>query len=203
VDEHLAVRTRAGLFDVSHMGEIELAGTGALDALQRLTPNDVARLRIGQAHYSALTTPAGAFVDDLLVYRMADDHFLLVVNASNIQKDYRWIADHVDPDADVAVVNSSARYALLALQGPLAREILQPLTGADLSALKYYWFTSGEVASVLATITGYPARMASVFRAAATAGRVWNAILAAAGAGGACQRASARTLRLGAPRLQQ
>ena len=87
-DEHMAVRTRAGLFDVSHMGEIEIAGADALAAVQKISSNDASRLAIGQIHYSALTTPAGTFVDDLLVYRMADDHFLLVVNASNIEKDY-------------------------------------------------------------------------------------------------------------------
>jgi aminomethyltransferase len=201
VQEHVAVRTHAGLFDVSHMGEIELAGSGAIDALQRLTCNDVSRLSTGQAHYSALTTEAGTFVDDLLVYRLADDHFLLVVNASNIQKDYRWIADRVDSGADVAVVNSSARYALLALQGPLAREILQPLTGADLAALKYYWFTTGEVAGVLATVsrTGYTGEDGfEVFVPPQAAERVWSAILAAGrGAGAVPAGLGARdTLRL-------
>ena len=94
-DEHMAVRTRAGLFDVSHMGEIEIAGADALAAVQKISSNDASRLAIGQIHYSALTTPAGTFVDDLLVYRMADDHFLLVVNASNIEKDYAWIRSQV------------------------------------------------------------------------------------------------------------
>ena len=94
-DEHMAVRTRAGLFDVSHMGEIEVAGTDALAAVQRITSNDACRLAIGQAQYSALTTPEGTFVDDVLTYRLADAHFMLVVNASNIMKDVHWIVEHV------------------------------------------------------------------------------------------------------------
>ena len=95
IDEHTAVRTRAGLFDVSHMGEIELAGRDALKAVQQITSNDASRLAKNQAQYSALTTPEGTFVDDVLTYKMADDHFLLVVNASNIMKDFHWIAEHV------------------------------------------------------------------------------------------------------------
>ena len=120
VSEHLAVRTKAGLFDVSHMGEIEIAGKDALAAVQKISANDAAKLNIGQAQYSALTTPAGTFVDDLLVYRLATDHFMLVVNAGNIEKAYQWIGEHARPVGDVAVVNSSARYALLAVQGPAA-----------------------------------------------------------------------------------
>ena len=155
-DEHLAVRTRAGLFDVSHMGEIEVAGRDALAGVQRITSNDAAKLRVGQAQYAALTTERGTFVDDLLVYRLADDHFLLVVNASNIDKDFAWIAAGIAPAGDAVAVNTSARYALIAVQGPAAREVLQPLTGVDLG-MKYYWFATGEVAAVRATIsrTGY------------------------------------------------
>src|SRR2546425_855671 len=157
VEEHMAVRTRAGLFDVSHMGEIEIAGHDALAAVQRISSNDASSLDVGQAHYSGLTTPQGTFVDDLLVYRLAAQHFLLVVNAGNIEKDYAWIAEHITPAGDAVAVNASARYALLALQGPKALEVLQPLTGVDLHAMKYYWFAHGEVASIRATIsrTGY------------------------------------------------
>ena len=132
VDEHMAVRTRAGLFDVSHMGEIEVAGNDALAAVQRITSNDARRLAIGQAQYSALTTPQGTFVDDVLTYRLADAHFMLVVNASNIMKDFHWIVEHIKDAGDAVAVNTSSRYALLALQGPVAREVLQPLTGVDL-----------------------------------------------------------------------
>src|SRR5438552_1849232 len=101
--EHAAVRTRAGLFDVSHMGEIEIAGKDALAAVQRIASNDASRLAVGQAQYSGLMTPNGAFVDDLLVYRLAADHFLLVVNAGNIEKDYAWIAEHIKPAGDASV----------------------------------------------------------------------------------------------------
>ena len=145
-DEHMAVRTRAGLFDVSHMGEIEVAGDDALAAVQRITSNDASRLAIGQAQYSALTTPEGTFVDDVLTYRLADAHFMLVVNASNIMKDFHWIVEHVKGVGDAVAVNTSSRYALIALQGPIAREVLQQLTGVDLAAMKYYWFATGEVA---------------------------------------------------------
>src|SRR4051812_8402722 len=136
VSEHLAVRSAAGLFDVSHMGEIELAGKDALAAVQHISSNDASRLSIGQAQYSALTTPAGTFVDDLLVYRLASDHFMLVVNAGDIPQKYRWIADHVKTMGDVAVVNSSSRYAMLAVQGPAAVTILQELTTVELSVIK-------------------------------------------------------------------
>src|SRR4029453_18446280 len=148
-DEHMAVRTRAGLFDVSHMGEIEIAGADALKAVQHMTSNDASRLSNSQIQYSALTTPQGTFVDDVLTYKLADDHFMLVVNASNIVKDFHWIAQHVkDVGGDAVAGNTSSRYALIALQGPAARETLQPLTGVDLSAIKYYWFANGEVAGV-------------------------------------------------------
>src|SRR6187397_2887894 len=109
--EHLAVRTRAGLFDVSHMGEIEVAGKDALAAVQRISSNDASRLQVGQAHYSALTTFEGTFVDDMLVYRMAPNHFMMVVNASNIEKDYAWIAAQIQEVGEAAAVDSSNRYA--------------------------------------------------------------------------------------------
>ena len=155
--EHVAVRTHAGLFDVSHMGEVEIAGSQALPAVQRITSNDASLLEVGQAQYSALTTHEGTFVDDLLVYKLADEHFLLVLNAANIDKDVAWIRTEVKPAGDAVVVNASSRYALLAIQGPRAERILQPLTGVELDALQYYHFATGEVAGVRATIsrTGY------------------------------------------------
>ena len=179
-DEHLAVRTRAGLFDVSHMGEIEFAGKDALAAIDRICSNGASRLHIGQAQVSALTTPDGTFVDDLLVYRLAGDHFMLVVNAANIEKDYRWILDHTREAGDVAVVNASARYALLAVQGPAALGILQQLTGVDLSSIKYYWFAHGEVASIRSLIsrTGYTGEDGfELFIAPQAAERLWKALL--------------------------
>jgi aminomethyltransferase len=182
VEEHMAVRTRAGLFDVSHMGQIEIAGPDALKAVQHITSNDASRLAINQAQYSALTTPEGTFVDDVLTYRLADDHFMFVVNASNIMKDFRWITEHIQGVGDAAAVNTSSRYALIAIQGPAARDILQTLTGVDLSAIKYYWFATGEVASIRVTVsrTGYTGEDGfEVFVAPASAERIWDALLAA------------------------
>jgi glycine cleavage system T protein (aminomethyltransferase) len=182
VDEHMAVRTRAGLFDVSHMGQIELAGHDALRAVQHTTSNDVARLACNQAQYSALTTPQGTFVDDVLTYKLNDEHFMLVVNASNIIKDFNWITQSIVGLGDVVAVNTSSRYALLAIQGPAAREILQTLTAVALGDIKYYWFTTGEVAAVAGTIsrTGYTGEDGfEVFIPPARAERVWNAILQA------------------------
>ena len=181
-DEHMAVRTRAGLFDVSHMGQIEIAGRDALTAVQHIASNDAGRLAIGQAHYSALTTPQGTFVDDVLTYRLAEDHFMLVVNASNIMKDFGWITRNIDGVGDAAAVNTSSRYALVALQGPAARDVLQTLTGVPLDDIKYYWFTTGEVAGVAGTIsrTGYTGEDGfEVFVPPASAERVWDAILRA------------------------
>ena len=178
--EHMAVRTRAGLFDVSHMGEIEIAGTNALAAVQRITSNNAARLAVGQTQYSALTTFEGTFVDDLLVYRMAPSHFMLVVNASNIAKDYAWIAAQVAEVGDAAAVDSSSRYALLALQGPAALDVLQPLCSTPLADVKYYWFTHGEVANARSLIsrTGYTGEDGfEIFVPPAAADRVWQAIL--------------------------
>jgi aminomethyltransferase len=181
-DEHLAVRTRAGLFDVSHMGEIEIAGADALAAVQKISSNDASKLKVGRIQYSALTTPDGAFHDDLLVYRFADDHYLFVVNAANVDKDFAWIRAQLEAFGDAAAVNTSARYALIALQGPASLEVLQPLTGVDLAALKYYWFATGEVAGVRVTIsrTGYTGEDGfELFVPPAAAERVWDAIVEA------------------------
>lgn len=182
-DEHMAVRTRAGLFDVSHMGQIEIAGTDALAAVQHLTTNDAARLAVGQIQYSALTTPEGTFVDDVLVYRWADTHYLIVVNAANVAKAARWIASHAASlGGDVAVVNSSSRYALIALQGPAALSVMGDLSSVELDPVKYYSFTSGEVAGARAVIsrTGYTGEDGfEIFVPPAQAGRVWDAIVEA------------------------
>src|SRR5713226_5105878 len=179
-NEHTAVRTRAGVFDVSHMGEIEIAGKDALAAVQRISSNDAAKLQVGQAQYSGLLTPQGTFVDDLLVYRLAPAHFLLVFNAGTIAKDYAWIAESIKSDGDAVAVDAGARYALIALQGPEAQNVLQPLTGVDLASLKYYWFGHGEVASVRATVsrTGYTGEDGfEIFVPPGSADRVWLAIL--------------------------
>jgi aminomethyltransferase len=186
-DEHMAVRTRAGLFDVSHMGEIEVAGKDALAALQRLTSNDVSALRVGSAQYSGILTDAGTFVDDVLVYRLGPQHYLLVVNAARVGADYDWIAGHIKDAGDVVAVDVSSRYALLAVQGPLAADVVQPLTGVDLHGLATYTFAHGEVASVRATIsrTGYTGEDGfEIFVPPQSADKVWQAILASGGPAG-------------------
>ena len=200
-EEHMAVRTRAGLFDVSHMGEIEIAGKDALAAVQAVSSNDASRLQVGQAQYSVLLTPQGTIVDDLLVSRLAATHFLLVVNADNIQKDYAWIAGHIAAAGDAVAVDASSRYALLALQGPRALEILQPLTDVDLAAMKYYRFAHGEVASVRATVsrTGYTGEDGfEIFVPPPSADRAWQAILQTGRSAGVipCGLGARDTLRL-------
>jgi aminomethyltransferase len=155
LQEHLAVRTRAGIFDVSHMGEIEITGPTAEESVQKVTTNDVRRLAAGQCHYSALTTPRGTFVDDILVYRMGSDHFFLCVNSSNQEKDFQWIRENAVPGT--AVLFRSDEFSQLAVQGPRALEILQPLTDVNLSAIKYYWFAKAKFAEADAIVsrTGY------------------------------------------------
>lgn len=178
--EHLAVRHTAGLFDVSHMGEIEIAGADALAGIQQITSNDASGLDIGRAQYSALTSPEGTVVDDLLVYRLADAHYLLVVNAAKIASDYAWITRELATAGDVVAVNASGRYALLALQGPRALEILQPLTGVELETVQYYGFATGEVAQVRATIsrTGYTGEDGfELFVPPQAAPSLWDALL--------------------------
>ena len=199
--EHLAVRSAAGLFDVSHMGEIEIAGADALAAVQHISSNDASRLQVGQAHYSGLTTPEGTFVDDMLVYRWAPNHFLLVVNGSNADKDFAWIVERVKEVGSPAVVNSSDRYALVAIQGPRARQILQTLTGVDLAAIKYYWFAHGEFAGIRGSVsrTGYTGEDGfEVFVPPAMAPKLWDALLHAGRADGLvpCGLGARDTLRL-------
>jgi aminomethyltransferase len=180
--EHLAVRSRAGVFDVSHMGEIEVAGKNAVAAVQRISSNDATRLAVGQIQYSGLLTPEGTYIDDMLVMRMAPNHFMLVVNAGNTAKDYQWIAEQIKEISEAAAVDTSSRYALIAIQGPAAREVLQPLTGVELSDLKYYWFAHGEVANARATIsrTGYTGEDGfEIFVPPNMAERVWQALLEA------------------------
>ena len=183
------------------MGEIEVAGTDALAAVQRVSSNDASKLQVGQAQYSGLLTPQGTFVDDLLVYRLAAEHFLLVVNAGNIDKDYAWIAEQIKPMGDAVAVNASSRYALLAVQGPEALGIVQTLTAVDLGSIKYYWFAHGEVANVRATIsrTGYTGEDGfEIFVPPQSADRVWQAIIEAGEPAGLipCGLGARDTLRL-------
>ena len=158
IAEHLAVRTGVGLFDVSHMGEIQFRGPGALAAVQHISMNDASRLADGQAHYSALLTPRGTFVDDILVHRLSANDYLLVVNAGTTDKDFAWIRQQVGGWPGIHISNYSNYYSQLAVQGPRALETLQKLTKVDLAAIKNYWFTWGTVAgipNVLIARTGY------------------------------------------------
>ncbi|MBV8516811.1 MAG: glycine cleavage system aminomethyltransferase GcvT [Acidobacteria bacterium] len=156
LDEHEAVRTRGGVFDVSHMGELTVRGPQALELLQRSTCNDVAKLEDGRAHYNGLLYPTGGFVDDILIYRIANDDYFVVVNASNTDKDYEWLAEQAK-SFDVEVNNVSTQYAQLAVQGPDAERVLQSLTDVPLASIKYYRFAQGNVdgAPAIVSRTGY------------------------------------------------
>ena len=178
IPEHRAVREDCGIFDVSHMGELDVEGPQARELLQSLLSNDLEKIEVGAAQYTLLTNEQGGIVDDLIVYRVEGGRYLLVVNASNREADYEWIRDRERPGSDVR--DASDRYALLAVQGPAARDVLQTLTGANLAEVKYYWFTTGEVAGVRATIsrTGYTGEDGfEVFVPPASAERVWDAVL--------------------------
>ncbi|MEK4715205.1 glycine cleavage system aminomethyltransferase GcvT [Sporosarcina sp. FSL K6-5500] len=154
--EHEAVRTKAGLFDVSHMGEVLVTGEGALSYLQKMVTNDVSKLKDGQAQYTAMCYESGGTVDDLLIYKRGDNNYLLVVNASNIDKDLEWMNSHTTDD--VKIEDASSSYALLALQGPIAQEVLQTLTDEPLADIKFFRFKENVDISghqVLVSRTGY------------------------------------------------
>jgi aminomethyltransferase len=193
IAEHMAVRTAAGLFDVSHMGELEVEGPGALPFLQRVTSNNAGKLADGQAQYSALPLPNGAPADDVIVYRRGPERFLLVVNAANIEKDLRWLEEQAP--ARCTLTNRSDEYALIALQGPKSPSILQGLTPVDLAAIRPYHFAEGEVAGHPVTVarTGYtgedgfelfvaPDRAADLWRKLLEAGREAGLVPAGLGA---------------------
>ncbi len=181
-EEHRAVRSKAGLFDVSHMGEFKVEGPDAKAFLQYLVPNDLSRLAIHQACYTQLCLPDGNVVDDLLIYHLADEHYMLVVNAANIEKDFAWIEQQASGFPNLKLTNQSETTALLALQGPLAVQILQPLTKTDLSAISYYHFEPGEVAGVTCEIsrTGYTGEDGfELYCPPVDAPKLWNALLEA------------------------
>ncbi len=183
-EEHLAVRHRAGLFDVSHMGEIVVRGPRALQFVQRISCNDHSKMKVGRAQYTGLMYPQGTFVDDMLVHRVDEEEFLLVVNAANVDKDFSYISGLAAGEEGVEVENTSDRWAQMALQGPLALEVLQPLTDTDLGEIRYYRFTWGEVAGARALIarTGYTGEDGfEVYVAPGDAPAVWRAILAEGG----------------------
>jgi len=203
IEEHLRTRTHAGLFDVSHMGEIDVKGPDAIAFVNRLTSNDVTKLVDGQAQYSALTTPQGTVIDDLLVYRLSSVHLLLVVNASTTEKDWEWITSHKASDL-IDLNNVSADYCQLALQGPDAQSILQKLTDLPLGEIKYYHFTHGSVDGVAGIVsrTGYTGEDGfEVYAPADRAEQLWNKILEVGQTGTPtgvlpCGLAARNTLRL-------
>jgi aminomethyltransferase len=204
VAEHLAVRTGVGLFDVSHMGEIYFSGPGALSAIQKITMNDASKLKDGQAHYSALLTPDGTFVDDILVHRIKENYYLLVVNAGTKDKDFAWIKSHAGSMPEVRISDDSDRYSQLAVQGPRALEVLQKLTLVDLPAIRNYWFTFGEVCgiqNVLIARTGYSGEDGfEIYLPSdlSTTEKVWGALLEAGAEFGIrpCGLGARNTLRL-------
>ncbi len=182
LQEHEAVRTHAGLFDVSHMGEFKVEGTGALAFLQYLVPNDVSRLAVGQALYTQLCLPDGGIIDDLLVYHLADMHYMLVVNAANIAKDFAWVQEQAKNFQDVQITDQSDTTALIALQGPAAQAILQPLTEVDLANIRYYHFAAGSVSGINCIIsrTGYTGEDGfELYCAPVDVVKLWNDLLAA------------------------
>src|SRR6516225_9473198 len=204
IAEHMAVRTAVGLFDVSHMGEIQFRGPGSLAAVQHITMNDASRLKDGQAHYSELLTPQGTFVDDILVHRLSDNDYLLVVNAGTKDKDYAWIRQQVGGFPGIHLSDYSSHYSQLALQGPRAVETLQKLTKVDLAGIKNYWFTWGQVAgihNVLIARTGYSGEdgfEVYIPSDEATTVKMWNALLDAGSEFGIrpCGLGARNTLRL-------
>lgn len=199
VSEHAAVRTRAGLFDVSHMGEIEIRGPEALNLVQWVTCNDAAKLTVGQAQYSGLMTDRGTFVDDLLVHKFSDSHYLLCVNASNQDRDFEHIVSQNVFDAQVE--NTGPRYTQLAIQGPRAKDILQKLTPVSLDQVRYYHFTSGKVNDVFCLIarTGYTGEDGfEIYFDPEASVKMWNELLSAGEASGLtpCGLGARNTLRL-------
>ncbi len=184
IAEHMAVRTGVGVFDVSHMGDIQLRGPGSFDAVQQISMNDAGRLQVGQAQYSAMLYPEGTFVDDIIVHKFSDNDYLFVINAGTREKDYNWVRTQAR-NFDCHVSDYSDYYTQLAIQGPRAQETLQKLTNADLSKVKFYWFTWGTVCGLPNTLiarTGYTGEDGFeiyVPSDVATSERVWNEVIEA------------------------
>jgi aminomethyltransferase len=184
IAEHMAVRSGVGIFDVSHMGDIRLAGPDALAAVQHISMNDASRLAIGQAQYSALLYPQGTFVDDVIVHRLGDKEYLLVINAGTREKDFNWVRDN-SSHFNCKVQHLSDDFTQIAIQGPKGVNLLQKLTDADLSAVKFYWVTRGTVCglpNILMGRTGYTGEDGFeiyIPSDEATSARVWNEILEA------------------------
>jgi aminomethyltransferase len=203
IAEHNAVRTGVGIFDVSHMGDIRLAGPQALAAVQHTSMNDASRLALGQAQYSALLYPQGTFVDDVVVHRLGEDEYLLVINAGTREKDVNWVRDNTR-EFDCRVENLSDDFSQIAIQGPKAASLLQKLTDTDLTAVKFYWVTRGTVCGLENTLiarTGYTGEDGFeiyIPSDQATSARVWNQIMEAGKEFGVvpCGLGARNTLRL-------
>src|SRR3977135_3150817 len=204
VAEHMAVRTAVGVFDVSHMGDIQLRGPGALAAGQELCMNDGSKLAVGQAHYSAMLYPNGTFVDDVVVHKLSDNDYLIVINAGTREKATQWVRQTIGHMPGVHVNDFSDYYTQLAIQGPRAAETLAKLTSTDLSGIKNYWFTWGQVCglhNVMIARTGYTGEDGFeiyIPSDEATSARVWNEILEAGKEFGVapCGLGARNTLRL-------
>jgi len=199
VAEHMAVRTRAGLFDVSHMGEIEIRGARALDLVQWVTCNDARKLQVGQAQYSGLMTERGGFVDDLLVHKLSDTHYFLCVNASNQDKDYEHFRRHNRFGAQIE--NAGPRYTQLAVQGPRALAVVERFTGLDLASIRYYHFVRGQVDGVdcIVARTGYTGEDGvELYFSPEHSEKLWNDLLEAGRGEGLvpCGLGARNTLRL-------
>ena len=201
--EHMAVRTAVGLFDVSHMGDIQLRGPQSLEAVQQFSMNDASKLAVGQAHYSAMLYPQGTFVDDIVVHKLSDNDYLIVINAGTREKDYEWIRQQAQP-FKCHVSNYSDMYTQLAIQGPRAAELMQKLTDAPLAEIKNYWFRWAKVCGLYNTMiarTGYTGEDGFEIYIPSdepTSTRVWTEILAAGQEFGIlpCGLGARNTLRL-------
>jgi aminomethyltransferase len=203
IAEHIAVRTGVGIFDVSHMGDIRLEGPDALAAVQHIAMNDASRLAVGQAQYSALLYPQGTFVDDVVVHRLGEREYFLVINAGTREKDFAWVRDNTR-EFHCQVENLSDDFTQIAIQGPKAVKLAEKLTGADLSSVKFYWFTRGTVCGlkdILIARTGYTGEDGFeiyIPSDASTSARIWKEVLEAGREFGAlpCGLGARNTLRL-------
>jgi len=204
IEEHMAVRERVGLFDVSHMGDIQLRGPNSLAAVQKLLMNDASKLQTGQAHYSAMLYPNGTFVDDVVLHKLGDNDYLIVINAGTREKDVAWVRSVIGGMTGVHVNDFSDYYTQLAIQGPKAKDTLQKLTGVDLGSIKNYWFTWGTVCgchNVMIARTGYTGEDGFEIYIPSdepTSARVWGEVLAAGEEFGIvpCGLGARNTLRL-------
>ena len=204
IEEHMAVRTGVGVFDVSHMGDIQLRGPNSLAAVQKLLMNDASKLQIGQAHYSAMLYPNGTFVDDVILHKLGENDYLIVINAGTREKDVQWVRKTIGGMSGLHITDVSDYYTQIAIQGPKAQATLQKLTGVDLAPIKNYWFTWGQVCglhNVLIARTGYTGEDGfEIYIPAdeATSARVWAEVLAAGAEFGIipCGLGARNTLRL-------